>query len=62
MSSSSPEATSVKKLRREILAMTMNPTAGITAHLKQDNLYKWEATIEGPRDSPYEVTIVWKWI
>ena len=34
--------------------ITTNPTPGISAHLKEENLYEWEAAIEGPSDSPYE--------
>ena len=47
-------STSARRLRKELQKFTTNPTPGITAHLKEENLYEWEATIEGPDDSPYE--------
>ena len=34
--------------------MTMDPTPGITAHLKGNNVFEWEVTIQGPLGTTYE--------
>ena len=45
---------SARRLRMELEHIMKDPTPNVSAHLKEDNLYEWEATIEGPPDSPYE--------
>ena len=47
-------SSSARRLRKMLQRITTNPTPGISAHLKEENLYEWEAAIEGPSDSPYE--------
>ena len=43
-----------KRLQKELLKMEKDPRPGCSARLKSDDLFVWEATIEGPADSPYE--------
>ena len=45
---------SAKRLRIELKDIARDTTSNISAHLKGDNLFVWEATIQGPPDSPYE--------
>ena len=46
---------SKNRLKREIEQITTDPsTKNFSAHLKDDNIYEWGATIEGPTNSPYE--------
>ena len=43
-----------KRLKRELHHIFLNPPIFINAYLKEDNLFDLEATIQGPRGSPYE--------
>ena len=45
---------SLKRLNKELAALSSSPPEGITATPMGDNLYKWKATIEGPAGTPYE--------
>ena len=42
------------RLNREILRMKKDPPAGCSAGPVGDNIMHWCATIQGPKDSPYE--------
>ena len=48
------KAVAEKRLQRELVEMKKYPRPLISANLKGDNLFEWEAIIEGPPDSPYE--------
>ena len=45
---------SAKRLREELKGIARDTMSNISAHLKGENLIEWEATIQGPPDSPYE--------
>ena len=52
---SDDKAVAKKRLQRELVELMKHPRPLISANLKGDNnLLEWEATIEGPPDSPYE--------
>ena len=42
------------RLEKELVQIAKNPLPGISVGLKGDNIYEWEATIQGPPDTPYE--------
>ena len=42
------------RLQKELQEIATDPIPNVSAHLKEDNLFEWEATIQGPPDSPYE--------
>ena len=42
------------RLQNELEDITINSPPNIFAYLKGDNLFEWKASIEGPRESPYE--------
>eukprot|EP01086_Lenisia_limosa_P002652 TRINITY_DN164_c0_g1_i3.p1 TRINITY_DN164_c0_g1~~TRINITY_DN164_c0_g1_i3.p1 ORF type:complete len:166 (-),score=35.74 TRINITY_DN164_c0_g1_i3:60-557(-) len=45
----------LRRLMREYKDITMNPTDGIVAGpIDEKNFFLWEATIEGPTETPYE--------
>ena len=47
--------TNLRRLEIELEEITNEPPPNIIAYLKSgDNLQKWEASIQGPPDSPYE--------
>jgi len=44
-----------RRIQKELIDLKKNPIPGIHASPKSDSdLHEWEATIEGPADSPYE--------
>mmetsp|Transcript_5518 Transcript_5518/g.4821 ORF Transcript_5518/g.4821 Transcript_5518/m.4821 type:complete len:168 (-) Transcript_5518:207-710(-) len=43
-----------KRLRRELERITKNQVEGCAAKLRGQNIFEWEAYIEGPKDSPFE--------
>lgn len=43
-----------KRLNKELKDITADPPIGCSAMIKDDNIFEWIATLEGPRDSPYE--------
>ena len=45
---------SKRRLEKELVKITNEPLPGISVGLKGDNIYEWEATIQGPPDTPYE--------
>lgn len=47
-------ATTSKRIKSELLEITNNPPANCSGGLKDDDLYKWQATIIGPTETPYE--------
>lgn len=45
----------VRRLERELKIMASSPVDGITAEpIDDSDMFKWKATIAGPKDSPYE--------
>jgi ubiquitin-protein ligase len=44
----------LKRIKKELIDLENNPIPGIRAYPKEDDLYSWEASIEGPESSPYE--------
>ncbi len=44
----------LKRLQREYQEMQMDPPSNCSAGLVGESLYDWEATIIGPKDTPYE--------
>ena len=45
---------SKRRLQNELKQFNISSAAGISAHLKEDNLFEWEASIQGPPGTPYE--------
>ena len=45
---------SKRRLEKELVDVTNEPQPGISVGLEGDNLYEWEAIIQGPPDTPYE--------
>ena len=45
---------SKRRLETELVQIANEPLPGISVGLKDGNLYKWEATIQGPPGTPYE--------
>ena len=46
---------SLNRLRKELIMIDKNPPDNCSAGLKfNDNLYEWNATIIGPKETPYE--------
>jgi len=46
-----------QRLTKELKDIVANPPPGITAGLKDKNLYEWEATLVGPSGTPYSDAI-----
>lgn len=42
------------RILKELAELSLDTTCNISAGPKDDNLYTWVATIEGPESSPYE--------
>jgi hypothetical protein len=48
-------ATASRRLMREYRALTVEPPEGITAGpIDEDNVFEWEAMIQGPEETPFE--------
>ena len=45
---------STGRLKSELKQIANEPLPGISVGLKDGNIYKWEAAVQGPPDSPYE--------
>eukprot|EP01084_Bolivina_argentea_P059343 108364_1 len=43
-----------KRLKRELERLQKDPVPGCAAKLRANNIYEWEAYIEGPKQSPFE--------
>lgn len=43
-----------KRIGRDLNILTQEPVEGCSAAPYEGNLYKWRATIMGPKDTPYE--------
>ncbi|KAF2366986.1 Ubiquitin-conjugating enzyme E2 [Trinorchestia longiramus] len=46
--------TVTKRLQGELMRLMMSPNKEVSAFPDGDNLYKWVATIQGPKDTVYE--------
>ena len=46
--------TSSRRIQKELVAMSLDPTPNCSAGSKADNLYEWDSTILGPPGSVYE--------
>ena len=44
----------LKRIKRELEIITTEPIDNVSACPIKDNLFKWEATLLGPNESPYE--------
>jgi len=44
----------VKRLAKELRELNNDPLLGVSAGTVKDDLFHWSATIEGPKDTPYE--------
>lgn len=43
-----------RRLQKELMDLVMSGVKGVSAFPEGDNLFRWAATIEGPKDSVYE--------
>ena len=43
-----------KRIRMEINDLRVNPVENCTASPNEDNIFRWDATITGPMNSPYQ--------
>lgn len=43
-----------KRIQKELIDFIKSPIEGCTAEAIGDDIFKWKATIIGPKDSPYE--------
>ena len=41
-------------LQKELMEFNLSSTDYISARLKEENLFEWEASIQGPPGTPYE--------
>lgn len=46
--------TAISRLQKELANIKKDPPFGISAGPRDDNLMIWDATIVGPKDTPYE--------
>ncbi|KIZ04455.1 ubiquitin-conjugating enzyme E2 D/E [Monoraphidium neglectum] len=44
---------SAKRINKELAEIALDPPPGCSAGPKDDNIYEWVATIQGPQGSPY---------
>lgn len=50
----SQERDASKRLQKELMDLMMSGEKGVSAFPEGDNLFKWIATIDGPKDTVYE--------
>lgn len=54
MTSTNTSASLIKRLQSELMSLMMSPTPGISAFPSGADMTKWNATMEGPTETPYE--------
>jgi ubiquitin-conjugating enzyme E2 D/E len=45
---------SAKRINKELAEIALDPPPGCSAGPKDDNIYEWVATIQGPQGAPAE--------
>lgn len=46
-------SSSVKRIQKELAEINLDPPCNCTAGPKEDNIFEWVSTIQGPAGSPY---------
>ena len=47
-------SSNVKRIQKELAEINLDPPCNCTAGPKEDNIFEWVSTIQGPASSPYE--------